>query len=110
MRSKTLTLMTRIRRRHPNPSPDSFVFLHDVGGPYTKDSAGRALRRAVKLSGIAHVRFHDLRHTFLSGLAAKSASNIGLMQAAGHRDFRSTLRYIHGNIEHKRRIANMAAI
>lgn len=64
----------------------------------------------MKLSGIAHVRFHDLRHTFLSGLAEKSASNIDLMQAAGHKDFRSTMRYIHGNLKKKREISDLATI
>jgi integrase len=42
---------------------DGRVFRYE-----TKDSLGSSFRKVLKLSGISHCRFHDLRHTFATNL------------------------------------------
>jgi len=71
-----------------------FVFLHENGKPYKKDSASQAFRRAAKLANVS-ARFHDLRHTCLSNLGARGASTWDLVHIAGHSDPRMTKKYTH---------------
>lgn len=86
----------------------SYVFcLTRTREPYRRDSATQAFRRGAGKAKIEDVRFHDLRHTFLSDLGGRGVSAIDLMHAAGHKDLRSTNGYIHGNRERKRTVANM---
>lgn len=49
----------------------------------------------IKISNIQDFRFHDLRHSFASEMAAQGASPIQLGFLMGHKSFSMTVRYTH---------------
>ena len=65
------------------------------GGAFFEDSAlRRRYYRALKLAGIEHLRFHDLRHTF--GTLAVQAFPLSDVKAyMGHADIATTMIYVH---------------
>jgi integrase len=69
------------------PSPKS-------GGPLDKSAALRRMRRALKAARLdeGH-RFHDLRHTFGTAMAAAGVPMRTLQEWMGHRDIQTTQRY-----------------
>ena len=50
-------------------------------------------RRTLKAAGVRQVRFHDLRHTFGTRMAAAGVPMRTLQEWLGHRDFKTTLIY-----------------
>lgn len=54
-----------------------------------------AFRRAVRLSGIAPITFHQLRHTFCSRLADAGVPMPVIQDLAGHASITMTRRYTH---------------
>lgn len=78
--------------------------------PYSRITRG-VWSRIKKLAGIpANVRIHDLRHSYLSLLARKGASQSYLMAIAGHSDYRMTKRYVHLAQSEINEIANLASV
>jgi integrase len=73
------------------------VFAKGAGGPYTTDqvrSHWHVLRAKAGLP--EHVRFHDLRHSALTILAARGTDPRTLMGIAGHSDIATTMQiYAH---------------
>jgi integrase len=53
----------------------------------------KRFKRAIEAAGVREVRFHDLRHTFGTQMAAAGAPLRSLMEWMGHRDFATTLVY-----------------
>lgn len=73
---------------------NEFVFLTDRGRPFSVAVVNRYFKRAKSIAGITRrFRFHDLRHSFGSGLASKSVSLQHIQMALGHADLASTQRY-----------------
>jgi integrase len=69
------------------PSPKS-------GGPLDKSAALRRMRRALYAAGLdERHRFHDLRHTFGTAMAAAGVPMRTLQEWMGHRDIQTTQRY-----------------
>lgn len=60
-----------------------------------------AFWRALRLSGIPHIRFHDLRHTFATRLVRRGVDLITVQQLLGHSSIRMTARYSHSLREAK---------
>jgi len=58
--------------------------------------------KALKTSGIAHCRFHDLRHTFASRLVMNGVDLVTVAELMGHKDITMTKRYSHPTPEHKK--------
>jgi len=63
-------------------------------------SAWRSLRKA---AGLAHLRFHDLRHHAITELAESEASEQTIMSVAGHVSRQMLEHYSHVRLEAKRR-------
>ena len=53
----------------------------------------RRVKRALRAGGVRQVRFHDLRHTFGTRMAAAGVPMPTLQDWMGHRDFKTTLIY-----------------
>lgn len=74
---------------------EDLVFAHpDTGGPLPKSNVTRRMRAALRAAGLddAH-RFHDLRHTFGTQMAAAGVPPRTLQEWMGHRDLATTQRY-----------------
>ena len=66
----------------------------------------RAWQKALKLSGITHCRFHDLRHTFASNLVMQGVDIVTVAELMGHKDLSMTKRYSHPSPQHKKQAIN----
>jgi integrase len=64
-----------------------------TGTPLDGAALLRAFRRYLKTAGVRKVRFHDLRHTFGTRMAAAGVPMRTLQEWMGHRDLRTTLIY-----------------
>ena len=77
------------------PADDELVFPDPRHGePLDKAAVLRRMRKALAASGLdtAH-RFHDLRHTFGTAMAAAGVPMRTLQEWMGHRDIETTQRY-----------------
>jgi integrase len=71
---------------------DDLVFAHPERGTVLDHSdLGRRFKRALAAAGVRRVRFHDLRHTFGTRMAAAGVPLRTLQEWMGHRDFNTTL-------------------
>ena len=59
----------------------------------------RAFQKAVRRSGIAHFRFHDLRHTFATRLVQRGVDLYRVQRLLGHKTSVMTQRYAHHSPE-----------
>lgn len=77
------------------------VFTGKLGGPFDSGNLSRALRWHTLRDQIATfadgipLRFHDLRHTFLSRLARHGIAPAHIQKVAGHASITTTERYTH---------------
>jgi integrase len=76
-------------------SDDDLVFAHPRSGqPLDRSKVLKRFKKACKRAGVRVVRFHDLRHTFGTRVAASGKVSMRTLQEwMGHRDFKTTLRY-----------------
>ena len=73
---------------------DDLVFAHpEHGGVLPKANISRRLSAALRAAGIEDHRFHDLRHTFGTRMAAAGVPLRTLQEWMGHRDITTTQRY-----------------
>ncbi|MGN6125521.1 MAG: tyrosine-type recombinase/integrase [Humibacter sp.] len=77
------------------------IFTGKFGGPFDSANLARALRWPAIRDQIATfpdgqpLRFHDLRHTFLSRLARLGVAPARIQKVAGHASITTTERYTH---------------
>lgn len=55
----------------------------------------KGFKKAVQLSGIAHFRWHDMRHTFATRLVRAGVDIISVQHLLGHSKITMTARYAH---------------
>ena len=74
----------------------------DDGGYVIPGDAGqrnkdprRTFKAAVKEAGIAHFRYHDIRHTFASRLVMAGVDLRTVQELMGHKTIAMTVRYSH---------------
>ena len=86
--------------KHPTHPESTYVFynkdgsrLRDIRGSYNK---------AIKASGLDHMTFHSLRHTYASLLVMKGRDLPTVQQLLGHADIKTTMRYAHLAPDHLR--------
>ena len=73
---------------------DHLVFAHPhLGAPLERSRLLKRFKRAVKAAGLRDIRFHDLRHTFGTRMAAAGVPMRTLQEWMGHRDYKTTLIY-----------------
>ena len=73
---------------------EDLVFRHPQRGTVRDHSElVRRFKRALRAGGVRRVRFHDLRHTFGTRMAAAGVPMRTLQDWMGHRDFKTTLIY-----------------
>lgn len=73
---------------------DDLVFCHpDTGGPLDRSRVLKRFKAAAARAGLRPMRFHDLRHTFGTRMAAAGVPLRTIQEWMGHRDFKTTLIY-----------------
>ena len=81
-------------RRSTYARDDDLVFCHPaLGSVLDHSDLVRRFKRALRAAGVRDVRFHDLRHTFGTRMAAAGVPLRTLQEWLGHRDFTTTLVY-----------------
>ena len=71
------------------------VFLSDEGKVLNSNRVKHSFWAGQKAANLRRIRFHDLRHSFASQLAAKRCSILELQNLMGHKRIHSTQRYAH---------------
>lgn len=87
--------LDRTSRRDHFTSPADLVFCNVLGRPLDGSALRRRYRRAQAAAGVRPLRFHDLRHTFGSLLAARGVDVVTIQKAMGHSALSTTSRYLH---------------
>lgn len=87
--------LKQLRRRSRFLADRDLVFASPSSGePLDHASLLRRFQKALAAAGVRRVRFHDLRHTFGTRMAASSEVSMRKIQEwMGHRDYRTTLIY-----------------
>jgi integrase len=76
------------------PGERDLVFAHPrTGKPYDASKILKRFKRAMSNAGLREARFHDLRHTFGTQMAASGAPLRFIQEWMGHRDYKTTSIY-----------------
>ncbi|HEY2571437.1 MAG TPA: tyrosine-type recombinase/integrase [Solirubrobacteraceae bacterium] len=87
--------LDRLSRREHFTAPGELVFCNVLGRSLDGSALRRRYRRAQGAAEVRPLRFHDLRHTFGSLLAARGVDVVTIQKAMGHRALSTTSRYLH---------------
>jgi integrase len=83
-----------LSRRSAFTADDDLVFGHpQTGRPLDRSKVRKRFKAAVGAAGVRDVRFHDLRHTFGTRMAAVGVPPRTLQEWLGHRDAQTTAIY-----------------
>lgn len=86
--------LERLYQDSPRQGDDDLVFAHPATGkPIDRSKLLKRFKAALKRAEVREVRFHDLRHTFGTRMAAAGVPMRTLQEWMGHRDFATTLIY-----------------
>jgi integrase len=86
--------LDRLYQRSAFQGDEDLVFAHPhSGGPIDRSKLLKRFKAALRRAGVRPVRFHDLRHTFGTRMAASGVPMRTLQEWMGHRDFKTTLIY-----------------
>ena len=76
------------------PTQYELVFAHPhTGKPIDRSRLLKRFKAALARGEVRPMRFHDLRHTFGTRMAAQGVPMRALQEMMGHRDFKTTLIY-----------------
>lgn len=96
---KALQALASARAAKPKDERSDFVFPDELGGAMQFfDTDWHA---ALEAAGIKGFRFHDLRHTCASYLAAQKCSLLEIADVLGHKTLAMVKRYSHLVVDHK---------
>ena len=105
--SQLVPLLRMFLDAHVGKGPTSWLFpaVRDPTRPIHPNTMRSWYDAARKRAGRPDLRFHDLRHTGLTWLAEEGATVRELMDAAGHSDVETAMRYQHAVSERRERLA-----
>jgi len=93
------SVAAELRRHHAASNytaADDRVFCHPTTGAALDHSdLVRRFKAALKAAGLRSIRFHDLRHSYGSNLAAAGVDLIRLKTWMGHESIDTTMIYAH---------------
>jgi integrase len=87
--------LRRLARRTDFTAPAEFVFVDTVGRPLNSVTVRKRFKQARDAIGARALRFHDLRHTYGSLLAASGVDLVTIKETMGHSALSTTGRYLH---------------
>jgi integrase len=86
--------LDRLHQETPYRHDDDLVFAHPhTGKPIDRSRLLKRFKAALRRGEVREIRFHDLRHTFGTRMAAQGVPMRALQEMMGHRDFKTTLIY-----------------
>ena len=81
-------------QRSAHQADTDLVFCHpETGNAYDASKLRKRFKQALNTAGVREVRFHDLRHTYATRMAAAGTPIRTLQEYLGHRDSRTTSIY-----------------
>lgn len=87
--------LDRLGQRQNFTGPDELVFVNVYGRDINGSALRRRFKRARDAAGLRPLRFHDLRHTYGSLLAASGVDLVTIQAVMGHSAIQTTSRYLH---------------
>ena len=88
--------LDRWSRRTLYGADDDLVFAHPQSGrPLDRTKLTKKFKAACVEAGVRPIRFHDLRHTFATRLAASGQPMRTIQEFLGHADSKTTQIYAH---------------
>lgn len=104
MSDQAAAALDRVSSRPDFTDPNELVFSNALGRSIDGSALRRRYKRARDHAGMRPLRWHDLRHTFGSTLAANGIDLVTIKSVMGHADLKTTERYLHAKSD-----AEMAA-
>lgn len=93
---RVVSALAELRKCSPFSADDDLVFAHPQIGHYLDASRLRKrFQRALDRAELPRIRFHDLRHTFGTQMAAAGAPLRAIQEWMGHQDPSTTAIYAH---------------
>ena len=110
MADRVVRELDRWSQRTPFNRDDDLVFAHpQTGSPLDASKVSKRFKAACRDAGVRVVRFHDLRHTFATRLAATGQPLRTIQEFLGHADAKTTQIYAHyAPSEHEVEMVNAA--
>ena len=87
--------LDRMSRREDFTGADERVFCNPLGRTLDPSALRRRYKAAQAATGLRALRWHDLRHTYGSLLAAAGVDLVTIQAAMGHSALATTSRYLH---------------
>ncbi|HEY4896573.1 MAG TPA: site-specific integrase [Solirubrobacteraceae bacterium] len=95
MPDQAAAALDRVSRREDFTGAGELVFVNVLGRALDGSAVRRRFTAARDAAGIRPLRFHDLRHTYGSLLAAAGVDLVTIQAAMGHSQLSTTSRYLH---------------
>jgi integrase len=96
MASRLARELDRWSQRTEYRGEDHLVFAHpQTGNPLDRTKVTKRFQAACIAAGVRPVKFHDLRHTFATRLAARGQPLRTIQEFLGHADSKTTQIYAH---------------